>query len=64
MQTVEDIEDYFKGSELEVLQDKVKRILEFILYQEDEIKDLRTALLRNASDTYRIQQELKNIKRI
>ena len=64
MNTVQEIETYLEDSELSNLQDKVKKILELVLYQEQEVVELRTALLRNASDTYIIQQELRNIKRI
>ena len=64
MNTVQEIESYLEESELSNLQDKVKKILELVLYQEQEVVELRTALLRNASDTYIIQQELKNHKRL
>ena len=64
MDALQDIEQYLDESQMDKLEDKVKRILEFILLQEEEIKDLRTALLRNASDTYILQQEMKGMRKI
>jgi len=64
MDALQDIEQYLDESQVDKLEDKVKRILEFILLQEEEIKDLRTALLRNASDTYILQQEMKGMRKI
>ena len=64
MDNIIPIDKYLTDNDMDSVKTDLKKVVEFVMYQEEEIKELREIVRVQAGAVYSLRQEVKALRKI